>query len=236
MAQKKEPTKVVIEEVDIDNFRQQALGTFEKYKNLIYGGLLALIVVVGGLYFYFNMYSGPREKTAQESIFKAEYYFSIDSFQLALSGRELPGQVDASFMGFLDIIAQYGGTAAGKRATYYAGICLVRLGKFDEALKYLEKSGTADPLLQANTYGLIGDCKAELGDMDAAEKFYIKATTTYPNAAMTPVHLRKLGLFYSDVRENNEKALATFESIRKDYPKAAQEMGIDKDIVRVGGK
>lgn len=236
MAKEKEPTKVVIEEFDIDTFRQQAAGTFEKYKNIVYGALLALLVIIGGLYVYFYMYSGPREKNSQESIFKAEYYFSIDSFQLALSGRELPGQVDASFSGFLDVIAQYGSTSAGKRAYYYAGVCLVRLGKFEEALKYLESYSGGDPILQANAYGLIGDVKSELNDMDAAERYYLKAVSTYPNAALTPVHLRKLGMFYSDVKNDDAKALEMFERIRKEYPKAAQEMAIDKDVVRVGGK
>lgn len=233
--QQQEPTKVQIEEFDVDAFRQQAVSTFEKYKNIVYGALLLLVIVVGGLWAYFYMYKGPREKKAEEEIFRAEYLVSIDSFKLALDGRNLPGQ-QGNFMGLLDFIKEYGGTAAGSRAYFLAGASLLHLGKFEDANTYLKSYSGGDPLMQAQVYGMLGDVKSELNDVDAAYKYYLQAADHYPNEATSPIHLRKAALLLADLKKNNAEAVKLLERLRKDYPKAAQVLAIDKDIVRLGGK
>ncbi len=233
--QQQEPTKVQIEEFDVDAFKNKALGTFEKYKNIIYGALLLLVVVIGGLYAYFFMYQGPREKRAGEEIFRAEFFFSVDSFSLALAGRNLPGQ-QGNFTGLLDFIKEYGGTSAGKRAYFMAGAALLHTGKFEDAVKYLNNYSGKDPLMQAQVYGMIGDAKSELNDMDAAYKFYLQAADHYPNDVTSPIHLRKAALLQSDVKKNNAEAVKLLQRLKKDYPQAASRLAVEKDIVRLGGK
>lgn len=234
MAKQKEPARTEIEEFDLDEFRDNAVGTFEKYKNLIYGGILLIVLIGGGFYVYSQMYMGPRKENANNEIYRAQRYFEIDSFQLALNGRELPGQ-QGNFMGFLDIIQEYGGTPAANSAHYYAGASLLHIGKFDEAIKYLKAYKGKDGLTQAAAYSMMADAKSELKETDAAIKMYVKAADHYPNPATSPIYLRKAGLL-SEVEGKAEEALKYYERVEKEYPQTAQTMNISKDIVRVGGK
>lgn len=233
--QQQEPTKVQIEEFDIEAFKQNTLGAFERNKKLIYAVLFALIVIIGGLYYYFFLYLGPKEKKAEEEIFRAEYYFSIDSFNIALTGRNLPGQ-QGNFIGLLDFINEFGGTTTAKRAYFMAGSALLHTGKFEDAVKYLNNFSSKDPLMQAQAYGMIADAKSELNDMDGALSYYLKAANHISNDVTSPIHLRKAALLQSDIKKNNAEAIKLLEKIKKDYPQSAQRMAIDKDIARLGGK
>ncbi|MFA7357741.1 MAG: hypothetical protein WCZ67_00410, partial [Bacteroidales bacterium] len=62
-------------------------------KNLLVA-LLVIVLVVSGVLLFRNSYMGPREKEAQEMIFRGEQYFAADSFELALYGD------DYEFIGF----------------------------------------------------------------------------------------------------------------------------------------
>jgi tetratricopeptide (TPR) repeat protein len=233
--QEQETGKIKIEEFDVDAFRNQASGIFEKYKNIVYGVSLGLVLLVGGLYAYFFLYKGPLEKKAEEEIFRAESFFSVDSFELALKGRNLPGQ-QGNFTGLLDFVNQYGGTSAGSRAYFMAGASLLNTGKYEDAIKFLEKYSGSDPLIQAQVYGMLGDAKSELTKTDEALKLYLKAADHFPNKATSPLHLRKAALLLSDVKKNNAEAIKLLERIKKEYPQAAQSLFVDKDLVRLGGK
>jgi tetratricopeptide (TPR) repeat protein len=235
MAKQQEPTKVQVQEFDIDAFKNNAISTFEKYKKIIYGLLVGLVLLIGGLYVYFFMYMGPREKRAEEEIFRAEYYFGVDSFSLALSGRNQPGQ-QGNFTGLLDFITEFKGTSAAKRASFMAGAALLHTGKYQDAVKYLSSFSSKDKLIQAQAYGMLGDAKSELNEMDEALKYYLKAADHYPNDLTSPIQLRKAALLYSDVKKNNAEALKLLERIKKEYPKTAERIYVDKDIARLGGK
>lgn len=235
MAKQQEPTKLQIEDFNVDAFKDQVTSVFEKYKTIIFSVLLALVVIIGGLYAYFFLYLGPKEKKAEEEIFRAEYFFSVDSFNLALTGRNLPGQ-QGNFTGLLDFIQEYSGTSAGQRAYFMAGASLLNTGKYDESIKYLNSFSSKDPLMQAQAYAMIGDAKSELNDMDAALKNYLKAADHYPNEITSPINLRKAALLQSDVKKNNAEALKLLERIKKEYPQTAQRLYIEKDIARLGGK
>ena len=233
--QQQNPSKIQLDEFDIEDFRNKATNFFERNSKIIYGVLAVLVIGLGGLYVYFNMFKGPKEKRAEEEIFRSEFYFSQDSFNLALTGRNLPGQ-QGNFIGLLDFIKEYSGTAAGKRATFMAGAALLQTGKYQEAVKYLESFSCSDKLMQAQAYAMLGDAKSELNQMDEAYKLYIKAADYYPNKATSPVNLRKAALLQSDMKKNNAEAIKLFERIKKEYPEAAERLAVDKDIVRLGGK
>src|SRR5690606_13626365 len=115
-----------------------------------------------------QMIAAPKESKAQTQMIRAQQYFEIDSFNLALNG-------DGVSQGFKDIVSQYGGTKAGNGAKLYAGISALQTSDFKGALEYLESFNTDDPMLNARKYGCIGDAHAELNDMVAAESNYQKA-------------------------------------------------------------
>jgi Tfp pilus assembly protein PilO len=64
MAKQEETAKVQIQEFDINQFKNETLSVFEKYKKIISIVGIALAVVVGGIMFYFIGYLGPKEKKA----------------------------------------------------------------------------------------------------------------------------------------------------------------------------
>jgi len=237
MAKQEETAKVQIQEFDINQFKNETLSVFEKYKKIISIVGISLAVVVGGLLFYFVGYLGPKEKKASEDLFAAEMYFGRDSFQLALTGRNLTGQ-QGNFMGLLDVIKKHGSTKAGNRAYFLAGAALLQTGKFEEAIKYLNKFSSADGLIQAQAYAMLGDAKSELNKFPEALDHYLKAAKHFPNDVTTPIHLRKAALLQAEKLGKPAEALKHLNSIKTDFPKANPMIinDVDKDIARLSVK
>ena len=120
----------------------EALMTSEtfllKYKNVLIGIIVGIIVVVCAVFAYKHFISAPRELKAQEVLFKGQQYFSNNDFETALNGDS------AGYAGFLKIADEYGSTDAGNLANAYAGICYAHLGKFQEAAKSLDNFKASD--------------------------------------------------------------------------------------------
>nr|MBP9161329.1 hypothetical protein [Flavobacteriales bacterium] len=58
----------------------------EKNKTPVTIAVVAVLAIVAGLLGYRKFVSEPAAKQAAETIWKAQYYFEIDSLDLALSG------------------------------------------------------------------------------------------------------------------------------------------------------
>ena len=186
--------------------------------------IVVAIILIAIFYLGFTkLYIAPKEKDAQSEIFTAEQYFETDSFRLALDG-------DENAFGFLYIIDEYGVTKTGNLACYYAGICYLHLGEYENAIEYLKKFDADDEMISPMAYGAIGDASAELEDYDEAESFYSKAVD-YDNNFSTPMYLMKLGILYEKKGEN-EKALNAYQRIKDDYKASTEARYIDKYIER----
>lgn len=172
-----------------------------------------------------RFYTIPKETKAKEQIFTAEQYFEKDSFNLAING-------DGNYPGFLDIIDDYGRTPAGKLARYYTGISYLHLGKFQEAIDYLEDFSTDDLLVGPVAKGATGDAYAELGNKEKAVKLYVEAAEFNPNSFTSPIYYLKAGKMY-EVLGNKEKALAVYQIIKDKYAETNEGRSIDKFIARL---
>lgn len=199
---------------------------FNKNKKLVYGVVGALIVAVGGVIYYQNMIKGPREKEAFASMYKAEFYFGVDSFNLALNGR-------GESLGFLQVIDQYGGTKAGNLAHYYAGVCYMRMGRFQEAIDMLVGFKSNDVLLGPIALGCIGDCYRELNQSEDAAKYYEKAAAKNDNGFTAPMFLKKAAMTYEEDMQNPDKALELYKKIRDEYGNSVEGRDIAKYIARI---
>lgn len=182
---------------------------FEKNAKLISIIFGAAVVVALLLLATHRFYTIPHASKAKEQIFTAEQYFEKDSFNLALNG-------DGNYPGVLDIIDNYGRTPAGNLAKYYAGISYLHLGKFKEAISYLEDFKTDDLLLKPVTIGAIGDAYAELGNKEKALKYYAEAAEIKTNNFTTPIYLLKEGRMH-EMMGNKEKALSIYQSLKDKY-------------------
>jgi tetratricopeptide (TPR) repeat protein len=198
---------------------------FEKNAKIISIVFGAAVLVALLMLATHRFYTIPHENKAKEQIFAAEQYFEKDSFNLALNG-------DGNYPGVLDIIDGYGRTPAGNLARYYAGISYLHLGKYNEAIDYLEDFKSDDLLLKPVATGAIGDAYAELGNKEKAAKFYAEAAALKANNFTTPIYLLKEGRMY-EMMGNKEKALTVYQSIKDKYGDSNEGRLVEKYIARI---
>ncbi len=185
----------------------------------------AIVVVVAGVLAFNKFYIQPKEDEAMSQMFMAENYFEKDSFNLAING-------DGNYLGFLDIIDDYGITKSANRAKYYAGISYLHLGQYEEAIDYLKKFKTDDLLLSPVKEGAIGDAMLELGKKEDALNQYKKAYSATENELTTPVYKMKAAAILESMNKYAD-ALKLYEEIKKEYPQTAEGSTVDKYIARV---
>lgn len=194
----------------------------DKNQMTIIAGAGLLLLLIGGFLAFKYLYQAPREKTAMEQIFKAEYQFQRDSFALAL---EAPG---GGYEGFLDIIDSYGGTKAANLSKYYAGVAYLNLGRFDDAVSFLESHKEKGEITSVTKYGALGDAYSELGNFSKAMNAYEKASAS-DNSLLSPYYLYKLGLL-ANSQDQKDKALSAFNKIVAQYPNSTEAVEASKYI------
>jgi len=200
---------------------------WERYGKQASYVLIALIVIIGGFFAYRNMISEPNEKKAVEAMFRAEQYYRMDSARLALNGDNINA-------GFLKVIARYGSTKAGNLASFYAGSCYLKLGDYNNAVKYLKDFSTSVQVLQERDYGLLGDAYSELNRKEEAAAQYKKAGTYFEkDELLSPEYLFRSGYLYESMGKTQD-AIAMYRLIKEKYPTSQRGADIDKYLARLG--
>jgi tetratricopeptide (TPR) repeat protein len=222
MAKETETTKDPIANVE-DALTKSELF-IEKNQKLLLMVLGGIIIVVGGIFAYRNYVVKPFELEAQAAIFRAEKYFEKDSFQLALNGKD-------KAEGFLSIIDNYSGTKTANLAHYYAAVCYLQLGKYQESLDQMEQFDADDVMLGAMSVGIKGDALMELNRTDEAIDMYVKASATNENTFTSPMYLMKAGIAY-EIKGDYAKALESYQKIRKEYFSSNEGREVEKYIAR----
>ena len=111
--------------------KEQKMDELDKMNNVLSSGeqwienngkkltaaVLVVILAVIGILLVKQFYLAPLEEEAQNAMFKGEFYFEQDNFEVALNGDE------ADFIGFKAVADEYSGTKAGNLANAYAGLC-----------------------------------------------------------------------------------------------------------------
>ncbi|MCH4896160.1 tetratricopeptide repeat protein [Marinilabiliaceae bacterium JC040] len=213
-----------------ENFEniERALTSTEQFiennrKRLTYGtiALIALVAIVIG---YHKLYKAPLEKEAIAQIAGAQNYFGKGEYTKALKG-------DGNKLGFNAVIADYSSTTAGNTAKAYAGVCYLKLGKYDKAIELLKDFSSDDFLVSQLAISNIGDAYMEKGKFNEAASSYEKAAKDKTNNFTTPVFLMKAGNAY-EMAKNYKKALAIYEKVEKEHSKSMEARDIEKYITR----
>ena len=211
----------------------EALSTSEafllKNKNLLLGVVIALVVIVGGYLGYKHFISEPKEQKASEAIFKGEQYFGDDNFEIALKGDSL------GYAGFIKLADQFSGTDAGNLANAYAGLCYAQLGKYEDAIKYLDKFSGNDLLVAPAVMGALGNCYAQVGQLDKAVATLLKAAEHANSMTLSPIYLIQAGQILEKQGKNAE-AVDAYKQVKNKYGNSYQAMDIDKYIERASLK
>jgi len=210
--------------VDIVEVRDQGLDFFERNRNAIVFGALAIGLLVAGYFIYQTFVKLPAEQNAAAEMQQAQVQFERDSFALALT---TPGQ---GYPGFLDIIEDYGSTEAGNLANYYAAVSYLNLGQYEAALDYASAFKPSGELLPAMKQGIIGDAESELGNNAAAISAYEDAIDAAGKNFVTGgYYLNKLALLLR-AEGRADEALAAFKRLKADYGRSPEAANADKYI------
>jgi predicted negative regulator of RcsB-dependent stress response len=186
---------------------------FIKYRKVL---IAFTIGIVGGVLFFaaYRFYIDSQESTAQSALSTVVYAMESDSLTKALNGS-------GGNEGLLAIADNYPGTDAANLAHLYAGIALVKEGKFDDAIKHLKSFSSSDLLVQGRAYALTGDAYMEKNQPDEAVSYYKKAADYKSNEFFTPVYLMKLGIAQEKAKQPKD-AIASYGKIIEEYPLSAE--------------
>lgn len=197
-----------------------------KNKRFIAYIIAGIIVVAGGIFAYQSYIVKPKAERAAAAIFTAQHYFAVDSFQLALKG-------DGINKGFLYIIDNYGSTKEANLSKYYAGISYLKLGDFNNAVKYLKDFSTDAKQVQLMAYGALGDAYSELGKNQEAIDAYKKAANEFPEDEFnSSEYLFRAGLLNETMGKNKE-AVDIYKDLKARFPKTEKGFNVDKYIYRL---
>jgi tetratricopeptide (TPR) repeat protein len=194
----------------------------EKNQKLLVGVILAIVIIVGGFLIYKKFILQPLNEEASSQMYVAEQYFEKDSFNIALKG-------DGNYPGFLTIIDEYSSTKAGNLANYYAGICYLQLGKFKEAIDYLDNFDSKDKILKPIALGATGDAYLELKQDKKAVEYYLKAGSYNDNDFTSPLYLMRAGVVLENMKDY-KGAIEQYNLIKEKYKNSNEGKVIDKYI------
>lgn len=208
---------------------------FLKFKKQIIIGVVAILLVVAGAILYNAYVAGPREDKASTAIAKGEQYFNAEQFDKALNGD------GAGYVGFVKIASDYSSTDAGNLANLYAGLSYFNLGKYTEAVTYLEKFSTkGDAMVSPTATAALANAYAQTGNVDKAISTLKKAADMADckaddvNNSISPTFLLQAGKLLESQNKKDE-ALKLYQDIKKKYVNSSlvQSSEIDKYIERV---
>ena len=208
----------------------ETISRSEEFISKHKSGILYFLSLITVLVVSFSIYSYVKNNqnlTAQEEMFQAVYYFEKDSLVQALNG-------DGNNYGFLEIIDEYSLSEAANLANYYAGASYLKLGNYENAIKYLKDFSSSDYLVQARAFSLIGDAYVELKDYSNAIDYFDKAADEYPNEYFTPSYLLKLALVYEEI-DDLDAALEVYEQIIDKYKNSPEFQTSVKNKSRLEG-
>lgn len=194
----------------------------EKHQKTILTVIGVIVVIVVAYFGFDKYYLTPLEEEAQIEMASAEMYFAQDSLSLALNG-------DGLNLGFLDIISDYGMTKSANLSHYYAGICYLKLGQNDDAIKYLKGFSANDQVVAPMAAGAIGDAYMELGETDKAINYYLDAANQKINDFTSPAFLQKAAWAYES-KGDFAKALGLHERISKEFSTTTEGRQAEKYI------
>ncbi|MCQ2265039.1 MAG: tetratricopeptide repeat protein [Bacteroidales bacterium] len=213
-----------------ENFGTRLVNFFAKYQNVIYGVIIAILVVIAAAIALNKFYFTPRnQKASAAMIAPINHYLAGDSLSLNLA---LEG--DDENDGFLTIISDYKMTKTANTAKYYAGLCYLKLNDKEEALNYLLQFKKKEDVLWYACQALIGDLYDEQGDESKAISYYKKSVEN-DDPYFTPINLFKLGQMY-ERSENWKEADKAYQRIESEYYDQYMSMGVAKFAENVKSK
>ena len=241
MANKQKNQEAIRQEQQAENRISKTEEFYNRYKNVIWGALCAVLVIWLGTMAYQKFIYQPKCEEAQEQAFIADKEFEkasagvagqpVDSLTAVTAyTAALRGDADGNVMGYAEIIDEYG-AKAGKDVYLKAGICAFGLGEYEEAITYLKGYDSGDVIMQGRALNLTGDCYVNLGQYQKAVEAFAKSAAVADNIYAAEA-LVKEGLAYEALGDK-AAALKCYKDAKYRYPDSLYGPEIDNYIAAV---
>ncbi len=185
-----------------------SVGFYEEHRNLLIGlaiGLLVLIIAVVGYRFWQN----GRDTQAAEMLGGV-----LTTYEQGNLAEALDGTADAP--GLLEIADQYGSTATGNLATFYAADALYQLERYDEAMEFFKKYDASGDILGASALAGQAAIHEQQGENAEAASLFRRAADAYDSPATTPDYLMSAGRNYEAAGDASD-ASEVYQRYLDDY-------------------
>lgn len=194
---------------------------------LVYGALVALLVIIGALVAY-AVYQNQQGEEAQQLLGNIVTVYEQGNYQQALEGTQ-------GTPGLLTIADEYGGTQSGNLARFYAADALYQLGEYDRALEYFQAFDKEENVLGASAYAGEAAVYENQGEYETAGDRYRQAATVYESEATSPRYLIQAGRAYEEAGAY-EEARQVFQQAEEDWPDSDEAQQVDMYLARVNAK
>lgn len=195
-------------------------GFYAKNKKNVQIAGGALVVIIGGWLAYQFLYLNPRNKEANEALWRVEQWAELDSMNWVLQGN-------GEFIGAEELISKYSGTVAAEKAKYLAACAKRNNGDFQGALDLFKDVDFNDNTVGVQAIGNAGDMYVELGQLDDAadwlQKAAKKAMSSASKDALAPVYLLKAARVQAE-RQDFTSAKELLQELVDNF-KRSQEFG-----------
>jgi tetratricopeptide (TPR) repeat protein len=202
------------------------MDALSKNKNLILAGLVAVVLLIGGIIWY-GSYKDELALEAENAAANTFRMFDQDSMRLVL-------QDDAGRPSVVTLADKYSGTPTGKIARYMAGVAYLDQGNFAKAIEYLDGFSTGDDMITAAAAAALAAAYEGTGDFAKAGREYERAAETNANSQTSPFFLLEAGRCYEQANDNDQ-ALKVYKRLHKQYPTSGENQEAEKHIFRLGG-
>lgn len=227
--------KEQIEEKNVEmesNFLIRAQEFVKKNQKMLTICGTAIVVIAAFFCLRAFVFTPNAQKAAAQDGFYAENYYmsGIDNNNAEELQKALDG--DGKHAGFKKLIDKHSGSLLHSTPSivntyrYYAGVCALRLGKYDDAIKYLEDYSGKDYYTASIKLMAEADAYVEKGNNKKAIELYVKSAETNPNDMTAPAALFKAGMCCL-MQNDNEGALKHFNVIKTQYPQSVEYPTID---------
>ena len=216
--------------LNVDDALNNSQAFFLRHQRGLLYVIAAIIIFIAGLILYENYVAAPREDKASTILAKGQEYFDGGAFDKALNGD------GAGFPGFTRVASDYSSTKAGNLANLYSGLCYAQMGKWQDAVKYLDEfDGSSDQMITPAAEGALGNAYAHVNQLDKAVKYLKKAAKDADNNSLSPTFLIQAGEILESQGKKDD-ALVLYKEIKQKYFNSMQYQEIDKYIERASIK